>query len=266
MIMSGKPEPPSVASVAFSCPHCGAFADQFWSKCYSVSIPDHGTPHIFSSEEADMWEADKTLPIESRERLLDFARRAAAGEVFFERSKENLYDRPSVINLSVSQCHSCRKLAVWVHDQIVHPPTLVGVEPNEDLSPGVLRDFNEARSIVNGSPRGAAALLRLCIQKLCVEFGEPGKDLNTDIGALVKKGLDARIQQALDVVRVIGNEAVHPGTIDLRDDRDTATKLFGLVNMIADRMITQEKHLKSMYQGLPAPKLKGIADRDKAKP
>src|SRR5258708_1373455 len=115
----------------------------------------------------------------------------------------------------------------------------------------------------NVSARGAAALLRLCIQKLCVEFGEPGNDLNKDIGSLVKKGLDVRIQQALDVVRVIGNEAVHPGLIDLRDERDTATKLFGLVNMIADRMITQEEHVSSMYDALPEAKRKGIDHRDK---
>src|SRR5688572_10249423 len=85
--------------------------------------------------------------------------------------------------------------------------------------------------------------LRLAIKKLCAELGETGKNINDDIASLEKKGLDKRVQQALDIVRVIGNDAVHPGQIDLRDDRDTATKLFGLVNLIAEKMITEPKHV-----------------------
>jgi hypothetical protein len=94
-------------------------------------------------------------------------------------------------------------------------------------------------------------------------LGESGKNIDNDIASLVKKGLDARVQKALDIVRVIGNEAVHPGQMDLRDDRDTATELFRLVNLVADIMISQPKAIDAMYSGLPASKLKGIVDRDK---
>jgi hypothetical protein len=48
-------------------------------------------------------------------------------------------------------------------------------------------------------------------------------------------------------VRVVGNSAVHPGQIDLRDDKTTATKLFGLVNVIVESQITQAKHIGEMY-------------------
>jgi len=96
--------------------------------------------------------------------------------------------------------------------------------------------------------------------------GRASKDLNTDIGSLVKKGLDARVQRALDVVRIVGNESVHPGTIDLRDDRATAIKLFSLVNLIAEKMITNERHVAEMYAGLPTAKLEQIEKRDKPKP
>ncbi|WP_424033423.1 DUF4145 domain-containing protein [Methylocella sp.] len=49
------------------------------------------------------------------------------------------------------------------------------------------------------------------MQKLCVELGEKGKNIDDDIANLVKKGLSPELQQALDILRVIGNEAVHHG-------------------------------------------------------
>ena len=133
---------------------------------------------------------------------------------------------------------------------------------NPDLPDDVRLDFDEAGRILQLSPRGAAALLRLAIQKLCKELGGKGKNIDDDIAALVKNGLDVRIQRSLDIVRVIGNEAVHPGQIDLRDDVATAEKLFALVNIITDAMISQPKHIEEMYAGLPDSKKAAIERRD----
>jgi hypothetical protein len=204
------------------------------------------------------------LDQDMKKRILRFAQRAVTGEVFLAEGDKNLYHSPQLANVAVSVCYTCEKPSLWVNDRVVHPPSRLGIEPNADLTQDVLADYDEARSIVDASPRGAAALLRLCIQKLCKELGEPGRDINVDIASLVRKGLDQRIQMALDVVRVIGNEAVHPGQIDLRDDRDTATQLFGLVNLIAERMISEPKHVAAMYKALPASKLKAIEKRDKS--
>ncbi|MDE2826811.1 MAG: DUF4145 domain-containing protein [Bacteroidota bacterium] len=137
--------------------------------------------------------------------------------------------------------------------------------PNTDLPPDIKRDFEEAGAILDRSPRGATALLRLCIQKLCVHLGEKGENLNADIGALVKKGLPLQIQKALDIVRVIGNDAVHPGKLDLGDNIQTATTLFSIVNMIANDMITQPRAIDELYTTLPKSKLQAIADRDQNK-
>jgi hypothetical protein len=120
--------------------------------------------------------------------------------------------------------------------------------------------------IADRSPRGVAALLRLCVQKLCKHLGETGKDINADIASLVKKGLPARVQQALDVVRVIGNNAVHPGQIDLKDDRKIVAVLFELVNLIAQHMISEPKAVQEMYAKLPQSALDTIAKRDQPKP
>jgi len=126
-------------------------------------------------------------------------------------------------------------------------------------------DFIETMKIVDISPRGSAALLRLCIQKLCEHLEKKGDNLNADIANLVKDGLDARIQKALDIVRVVGNNAVHPGQIDLTDDKDIASKLFRLINMIADSMITQPKHVDEFYDLLPESSKTQIKKRDAPK-
>jgi hypothetical protein len=151
---------------------------------------------------------------------------------------------------------------LWVEESLVFPDVSTAPLPNPDLDSGIKSDYLEARSILNKSPRGAAALLRLCVQKLCQQLGEPGENLNDDIGHLVKKGLPARAQLALDVVRVIGNNAVHPGQISLKDDRDVALALFGLVNSIADLMITQPTQLERLYARLPEGARQAIERRD----
>jgi hypothetical protein len=126
----------------------------------------------------------------------------------------------------------------------------------------VKEDFIEARNIVNASPRAATALLRLALQKLMVHLGESGKNINDDIANLVKKGLSPTIQKALDAVRVVGNNAVHPGELDLKDDNETAVALFGLVNLIVNARITQPKEVDELYSKIPTGAKEAIEKRD----
>jgi hypothetical protein len=134
---------------------------------------------------------------------------------------------------------------------------------NADLPPDVAVDYAEAASIVNLSPRGAAALLRLAVQKLCVHLGQPGKNINDDIGALVKDhGLPVLIQQAMDTVRITGNESVHPGEINLNDDQELALALFDFVNIIAEDRISTPKKVQAMYDRLPEGKRAAVEKRD----
>lgn len=134
--------------------------------------------------------------------------------------------------------------------------------PNQDLPPDALTDYEEAQSILSKSPRGAAALLRLAIQKLCAHLGEPGKNINEDIASLARKGLPVQVQQALDAVRVIGNEAVHPGQMEISDSPEIAATLFALVNFIAEKMISEPKAIEQIYGSLPPEKLAAIQRRD----
>ena len=161
----------------------------------------------------------------------------------------------------ISNCECCGFPTIWHEAKMIYPLHSSAEPPSEDMPKDIRSDFEEARLIANLSPRGAAALLRLAIQKLCVYLGQPGKNINSDIAGLVNAGLPQRVQQALDSVRVIGNDAVHPGTIDLRDDPEIANKLFRLVNFIIDKTITEPKEVESLYNGLPQEKLDGIERR-----
>ncbi len=86
-----------------------------------------------------------------------------------------------------SRCtnNECRKSCLWLDEKMIVPDQEGITYPNEDLLEDIQTDYLEARSIVTKSPRGAAALLRLSIQKLCKQLGESGKDINSDIGNLV---------------------------------------------------------------------------------
>jgi len=93
-------------------------------------------------------------------------------------------------------------------------------------------------------------------------LGEKGKELNEDIGALVKKGLSPLAQQALDICRVVGNNAVHPGEISLDDTPEIASNLFEMINFITEDRITRPRQIEALYHKLPEGALKAIEKRD----
>lgn len=186
---------------------------------------------------------------------------------------DNLHLHPSPRSVSVrpyrdkrliaAECQTCSRETVFFDGKVIKPSYSPAPLPTVDMPSEVLADFTEAREIVAKSPRGAAALLRLVIQKLCPILGATKSDINGAIGELVADGrISPALQKALDTVRVVGNEAVHPGILDLNDDLDTATALFGLVNFIVEKAITEPKQIGELYQSLPAGKLAGIAQRD----
>lgn len=164
--------------------------------------------------------------------------------------------------LYIARCVNCGKKIIWINKEYVYPD-IMAEEPNLDMPDGVKQLYNEAGEIYNKSPRAACALLRLAIDRLCNELGETDRDINKNIGALVKKGLPQSIQQALDVVRVVGNKSVHPGVISFDvDNKNTAIMLMRLLNIITERMITEPKEIESLYEGLPESIKDSINKRD----
>lgn len=127
-------------------------------------------------------------------------------------------------------------------------------------------DYEEAALVTENSSRAAAALQRLCVEKLCLHvLGRERGNLNEMIGELVARGLDENVRKMLDIVRVVGNGAVHAATIDLADDRDTVGTLFALVNEIAEEAISKPKRIEAMYASLPDKARAAIDRRDTGK-
>jgi hypothetical protein len=167
--------------------------------------------------------------------------------------------------VTMSLCEACGRESIFVGAQIVLPGESDAPIPAADLPAELVDDYQEARAILPRSPRGAAALLRLVIQKLLPHLGATKKSIDAAIGELVASGtIKTPIQKALDTVRVIGNESVHPGEMNLKDDRETALGLFRITNLIVETAITEPKRLDELYASLPQSKLQGIANRDGA--
>lgn len=170
-----------------------------------------------------------------------------------------------------SHCHQpcCWRGIDWDADQEIFDHTIMLIPdgssapmPHPDMPEAVKADYQEARDIVNVSPRGAAALLRLSIQKLCVALGENEGSIDKDIKSLVGKGLPVGIQQALDVVRVVGNNAVHPGELTTDDIAEVSISLFELINAIVEERIARPRALEELYLRLPEGARNAIERRD----
>ena len=165
-------------------------------------------------------------------------------------------------NMTLVTCRSCNMYHIWLGHEMIYPNISVLPAPVADMPEKVKEIYNEAKDIYSKSPRASAALLRLGLQILCSELGGKGKDINDDIKCLVEKGLPDRVQKALDSIRVIGNNAVHPGTIDINDKSEVAESLFKIINIIVEKMISEPKQIDEIYDLLPEGAKQAIKKRD----
>lgn len=227
---------------------------------------DSPLPHLITEsaipDYADGYSPKNAEDEAAHKGFVKWLHRMAGGDIFCVEKNSYESVKVDLFNAHVSECFNCKGVAFWIFDRLVYPKAGANLPANYDMPEDIRKDYEEASLILEQSPRGAAALLRLAIQKLCKELGQPGENINQDIKALVASGLDTRVQQALDVVRVIGNSAVHPGQIDLRDNKDTATMLFKLINLIVEKTISEPKHVREVYEALPSSALEAIKKRD----
>jgi hypothetical protein len=223
---------PKHAKGEFHCPHCGVYAKQRWAHLSAV-----GDAYTIKNRYGDYDHRSNIAGLTSTEGGL-------------------------IESWTISICEHCEDLAVWLSTKMVHPRKILVEQPNNDLSPEIQADYLEAAHVLNDSPRSAAAILRLALQKLCQQLGEKGDNINNDIANLVKKGLNPAIQKSLDALRITGNNAVHPGELDLKEDQARVVKPFGLVNFIAEKMITEPNKIDAFYEELPQNAKDAVQKRD----
>jgi hypothetical protein len=261
--MPPKQITPALALDSYSCPHCGALSHQHWFRTFAAGFERGKKPSVFRL--ANFQRVDgRQIDADESKRIAAFEKRMKKNEVTYEVLKYGVDCTWQLANIHLSLCHSCDGWAVWIKDTLAWPAQEFTIEAHEDMPADVRADFEEAAAIVDRSPRGSAALLRLALQKLMVDLGEKGNNLNDDIASLVEKGLETSVQKALDIVRVIGNNAVHPGEIDLKDDKAAAMALLNLVNIIVDNRVAAKKRIDEMFKSLPPGALEAIAKRDNA--
>ena len=102
----------------------------------------------------------------------------------------------------------------------------------------------------------------MCVQHLLIALGGKGKNLDDDIAKLVVEGLPWQVRDALDICRVVGNNAVHPGEINIDDDPEIVSQLFELINFIVRETIERNKTIMAMYEKLPTGAREAITKRD----
>ena len=211
---------------SFTCPYCETYAQQEWHMC-----------------KLDYWVNYFQLE------KLDY-------------SDLNSKEKKELDCICVSTCQACMKYHIWHNEKMIVPTNSPIPMPLEDMPEVVKNLYLEARDVYPISYKSACALLRLAVQHLCKELGEKGKNINADIGNLVSKGLPEKIQKALDIVRVVGNNAVHPGKMDEQDTKEYARRMFSLLNFVVEDRIVRPKEIDDLFEGLPENTRKDITKRD----
>ncbi|MBK1689349.1 DUF4145 domain-containing protein [Rubrivivax gelatinosus] len=188
-----------------------------------------------------------------------------------------LVNRQAITKYLEATCSRCRKASLWlaydtknVHGnlkpnsgEMVYPDFGTAPLPEVDMPEDVVRDYCEAARIFSKSPRGAAALLRLGLQKLCRHLGEEGVNINEDIRSLAAKNtIPPLVVKVADTVRITGNNAVHPGEMCDDDFDHIASKMFELLNFVVKKGISEPRELEALYSMVPEGARKKAEIRD----
>lgn len=147
-------------------------------------------------------------------------------------------------------CSHCRQLSLWSQEELIRPLPNPPGPPPLDEAPRAVRDLHlEARAICQASPRGAAALLRLALDKLLVELGYSSGGLADRLKEARDGGtLSPQIYDAALAVKLLGDNGVHPGEIDLHELPTSAASMMEFLNLVVEETIIRERRIAAVLK------------------
>lgn len=222
--------PPAAGLASFSCPRCGALADQHRSEL-SMKNERGGQVYVDDDPTTDPWP---------------------------EGQDDGAW--------YATKCFSCKRHCLWIGDIMAYPAPLLGsdmaiAKPSEDLPEDVLELYLEAAAVLPHSKRAAAALCRAALERLV-------KHLTTDLpenaklhGRLLalRDRVSSSTIKALTIVRHTGNTALHGQQDDDQsaviyldeNDESIAGVFFTAINALVDELITKPREVDELFQTLP---------------
>jgi hypothetical protein len=178
---------------------------------------------------------------------------------FRRRSKKPV----PIVNLKLSSCSHCSRNAIWLDEDIIFPRYSYTPNPCEVMPLDILHYYAQARDVAAYSSIGALALLRITIEKVLEKTGANKGDINDNIQFLVDNGqISTKTQKALDVIRLIGNKAIHAED-GITYNIDIIYETFEVINIIVNDLIVDQQKINKVIQKMPEKDQTKIASRDK---
>jgi hypothetical protein len=231
---------PRLGEESFSCPHCNTVAHQDW---YSLFLKPENAAEVcvLTPEAVDAGTLRQGGgQRDNRKETDQFVERLKKNELTYEYQKHPHSLKVKMANLYISNCHSCSGFSLWVSGLLVFPT-------NIDKTPELVEeDAEEATAILNKFPRGATALMRVCIQKLVPLLEENGRELNQRISSLVRKGLEMEMQQAKEVLQVLRSDPVQLSQLESQADKETILRFLDSLKVVLERRMSQTHDEKQL--------------------
>src|ERR1700730_15976123 len=222
---------PQLGAESFSCPHCNTVAHQDW---YSLFLKSENAAEVrVLTPEAVKALRQGDAQRDNIKEIDQFVERLKKNALTYEYQKHPHPLKVKMANLHISNCHSCNGFSLWVGGLLVFPTRI-------DKTPELVeQDLEEAAAILNKFPRGAAALMRVCIQRLVPLLEENGKELNQRVSSLVRKGLEMEMQQAKEVLQVLRSDPVQLSKLESHADKETVLRFLDSLKEVLERRMSQ---------------------------